>query len=107
MGTHYFLTPEGYVGLTDESPKGFRGVVFVGRGPRGGGPETVCEQAFTVKDDWQQVSANEVPDEWFEAIGYDERETIKSTTIQPVKLICTAIEYAIAFAIFFSLIRIF
>jgi hypothetical protein len=69
----YYRTPEGYVGLTDESPRGFKGVIFVGRGPKGGGPETVCEQGYVPGTGWEQVDASEVPDEWIEALGYEQR----------------------------------
>ena len=37
----------GYPGVTDESPKGFRGIVFVGRGPEPEPEEvTVCDTRF-------------------------------------------------------------
>jgi len=79
----YYKTPEGYVGLTNDSPRGFKGIIFVGKGPKGGGPETVCEQAYptTQMKDWEEMDALAVPDDWFEAIGYEER--VKPVAPQP------------------------
>jgi|GEM_PF-6975961 len=73
--TYYQDEHGGYLGVTDESPKGFQGVVFVGCGPQpGGGPETVAEQAYAV-DQLQRlepIAPRDVPAEWMEAIGYEE-----------------------------------
>jgi hypothetical protein len=42
--TYYRDEHRGYLGVTGESPKGFQGIVFVGRGPEPrGAPETVHE----------------------------------------------------------------
>ena len=73
--TYYQDEHGGYLGVTDESPKGFQGVVFVGCGPQpGGGPETVAEQAYAVDQlrRLKQVDPRDVPAEWMEAIGYEE-----------------------------------
>jgi len=73
MKITYYKTSEGYVALTTRCPAGFQDVVFVGRGPKGGGPETVCEQGFSPSGDWVEIPAEEVPDDWFEALGYEKR----------------------------------
>lgn len=78
MKITYYKTPDGYVALTTRCPHGFQDVVFVGRGPKGGGPETVCEQGFSPSGSWVPIPAEEVPDEWFEAFGYEERPEPKA-----------------------------
>jgi hypothetical protein len=73
--TYYQDEHGGYLGVTEESPKGFTGVVFVGRGPQpGGGPETVSEQAYATDQlrRLRRVEPCDVPAEWMEAIGYEE-----------------------------------
>jgi len=72
--TYYQDEHGGYLGVTDESPKGFRGVIFVGRGPEpGGGPETVHEQGYATDQlgRLDRVDPWDVPAEWMEAIGYE------------------------------------
>jgi len=73
--TYYQDEHGGYLGVTGESPKGFRGIIFVGRGPEpGGGPETMHEQAFATDQlgRLDRVDPWDVPAEWMEAIGYEE-----------------------------------
>lgn len=73
--TYYQDEYGGYLGVAEESPKGFTGVVFVGRGPLpGGGPETVSEQAYATDQlrRLRRVEPCDVPAEWMEAIGYEE-----------------------------------
>jgi hypothetical protein len=69
----------GYHGVTDECPQGFHHVVYGGKGPRLGGPANIhdiVEQAYTVEQlkKWELVDPADVPDEWFDAIGYEKRE---------------------------------
>jgi hypothetical protein len=73
--TYYQDEHGGYLGVTGESPKGFRGIIFVGRGPEpGGGPETVHEQAYAMDQlgRLDRVDPCDVPAEWMETIGYEE-----------------------------------
>jgi len=73
--TYYQDEHGGYLGVTGESPKGFRGIIFVGRGPEpGGGPETVHEQAYATDQlgRLDRVDPWDVPAEWMETIGYEE-----------------------------------
>jgi len=73
--TYYQDEHGGYLGVTGGSPKGFRGIVFVGRGPQpGGGPGTVHEQAYATNQlrRLKRVEPWEVPAEWMVAIGYEE-----------------------------------
>ena len=75
--TYYQDEHGGYLGVTSESPQGFRGIVFVGRGPEpGGGPETVHEQAYATDQlgRLERVVPCDVPAEWMEVIGYEEPE---------------------------------
>jgi len=67
----------GYHGVTDESPEGFPHVVYVGRGPSESltNIHTVHEQAYCVTrlKKWDLVDPADVPDEWFDAIDYENR----------------------------------
>ena len=87
MGVTYYQDEYGgYLGVTDESPKGFQGVVFVGSGPRpGGGSETVHEQAYAPDQlrRLEQVEAGDVPAEWMEAIGYEEPVVVEPYKPEP------------------------
>jgi len=72
----YFRCENGYVGITDESPAGMKGFVFAGRGPRPGkGIESVCEQGYARNqlDKLEKVKSDDVPNEWFAAIGLEKR----------------------------------
>lgn len=72
----YFRTADGFIGVTDESPKGMKNVVFAGRGPLSGkGIESVCDQAYatTQLEKLERVESSAVPDEWLCAIGLAQR----------------------------------
>jgi len=77
--TYYRDTSGDYHGITDKCPKGFNGVVFIGRGPeRSTMFESVIERVYVPKTmaTWVRVAAAEVPDEWFDAIGYQKRPPV-------------------------------
>jgi hypothetical protein len=80
----YFKTEDGgYVGLTGQCPREALGFVFLGRGPiRGFGVESVCDRPYTDKDlaKMSMVNAGDVPEDWFKAIGLEERP------VEPAKL---------------------
>lgn len=82
----YFRYENGYVGVTEECPRGLKGLVFVGRGPRpGGGVESVYEQAYAINqlEKMERVAADEVPDDWFAAIGLEQRPSnVMEVTIE-------------------------
>ena len=90
----YFRCENGYVGITDESPAGMKGFVFAGRGPRPGkGIESVCEQGYARSqlDKLERVQGDDVPDDWFTAIGYERRpkpipESIPKPNIVPITI---------------------
>lgn len=64
---HYYQTDDGYIAVTDESPAGFEGLIFVGRG----GPlDNIQEQLFPVDQLTGPVNVNDVPPEWVRALGY-------------------------------------
>lgn len=72
----YFRDGNGFLGVTNESPMGMQGTVFAGRGPQPGqGIESVREQAYAKNqlDKMDRVEADDVPDDWFAAIGYEKR----------------------------------
>ena len=80
--TYYQDGHGGYLGLTEESPNGFKGVVFVGRGPQPGrGPESVSEQAYAV--DQLRRLERVVPAEWMAAIGYEEPVVVEPCKPEP------------------------
>ena len=84
--TYYQDEHGGYLGVTEESPEGFTGVVFVGRGPLpGGGPETVSEQGYATDQlrRLRRVEPCDVPTEWMEAIGYEEPVVVEPYEPEP------------------------
>lgn len=86
MGITYFRVDTGYIAVTTESPKGFKDIVFVGKGPKpGGGPDTVVEQAWAVNQlqGFEKVKADDVPDDWFAAFGYEQRQPKPEPTPEP------------------------
>jgi len=63
----YYRHGGGYIVATDQSPAGFEGLVFVGRG----GPlDNIQEQLFAVGVLTDPVNVNDVPAEWVTALGY-------------------------------------
>jgi len=78
MGIRYFKEGTGFIGVTTVTPKGpLRGLVFAGRGPiPGKGIKTVHEQGYAecMLAKLQPVSALDVPDDWFDAIGLEQRK---------------------------------
>jgi hypothetical protein len=84
----YYRTPDGYAGLTDQSPRGFQGLVFVGRGPKiSGDPDSIEEQGFVPSKEWVKIPADQVPDEWFDAIGYGARDESRGPIAQRIQWI--------------------
>lgn len=76
MKITYYRYRDGYLGVTDQSPTGMKGVIFVGRGPlEGKGIESVCEQAYprNCLERMERIGGAEVPDDWFAAIGLERR----------------------------------
>lgn len=68
----------GYHGVTDECPRGFQHIVYAGRGSKLGDPvdiRDIVEQAYPVDQlkKWELVEPTDVPDAWFDAIGYEKR----------------------------------
>lgn len=73
MDITYYRTELGYIAVTDESPKGFKDVLFIGRG----GPlDDIEETAFEVHQlrKLKPVDRCDVPEVWLEALGYDHFE---------------------------------
>src|SRR5215213_164232 len=63
----------GFVAVTSHCPKGFKDVLFIGKGPiPGGGIETVRETAYekTWLSKLRQIQT--VPDDWMRAFGYEQ-----------------------------------
>lgn len=76
MSTTYYKSGSGFIAVTSESPKGFKGVVFVGKG--GQSLTTITEQAFSVQQlhGLPTIPLSQVPVEWVEAFGYDRVEEL-------------------------------
>lgn len=72
--TYYRDNSGDYHGVTNQSPKGFKGVILVGRGPCPPN-NSVKERAYSpdILKFWTEVEAADVPDDWFDAIKYEER----------------------------------
>lgn len=63
----YYRHNGGYIAVTDTSPAGFEGLVFVGRG----GPiDNITEQLFAATDLVDLVDVGDVPPSWCAALGY-------------------------------------
>lgn len=73
MQIRYFQDGNGFIAVTDQTPKGpLHKLVYVGRGPLpGGGIESVCEQAYATDQVLKLVPAIHVPDDWLTALGYE------------------------------------
>ena len=88
----YFRCEDGFVGVTDESPKGMGGMVFAGRGPLPGqGLDSVREQAYGINQLYkmEKIRADDVPDDWFAMIGYERRvkpEPIPEQNVVPITI---------------------
>lgn len=70
MKIAYFKTDTGYIAVTDESPKGFKDVLYVGKG---GSINKIEEQVFEISQlrKLTKVNLKDVPDAWLLALGYD------------------------------------
>lgn len=70
----YYKTGDGYVGITNQSPKGLKGLVFVGKGSEKG-IESISEQCYAINqlEKLEKIEARDVPDDWFAAIGLEKR----------------------------------
>lgn len=70
----YYRSGEEYLALTGESPKGFKGVLFVCL--TGGSPGDIKEDLVDENrlKGWEHVPDKEVPDDWFAAFGLEKRE---------------------------------
>jgi hypothetical protein len=73
MKVSYFKTGHGYTAVTNRSPKGFKGVVFLGRGSDSG-IEAIQERAWAWNQlaEMEEVPEVDVPDKWLLALGYCE-----------------------------------
>ncbi len=71
----YYKTPYGFVALERSVFQGEWGPVQVGRGPHWGSQsalETVTTYIYGAhrKDSWAKVEAKDVPDDWYNKLGY-------------------------------------
>ena len=63
----YYRQNNQYIAVTDQSPAGFDGLVFVGRG----GPlDNIQEQLYSAAVLTAPVNVNDVPAAWVTALGY-------------------------------------
>lgn len=63
----YYRHGGGYIAVKDQSPDGFEGLVFVGRG----GPiDAIEDQLFPADQLTDPVQVGDVPQEWCQALGY-------------------------------------
>lgn len=83
---HYYQYEDGYIGVTNRSPKGMKGVVFIGRGPNPReGIESVCEQPYAKNrlERLKEVREQDVPEDWHEAIGYGKPRKPREPKLDP------------------------
>lgn len=68
---NYYQHDGGYIAVTDQSPAGFEGMVFVGRG----GPiNNISEQLYAADLLTDPVAVADVPPSWCNALGYHKVE---------------------------------
>lgn len=68
---NYYRHDGGYIAVTDQSPAGFEGLVFVGRG----GPiDNIGEQLYAADLLTDPVAVADVPPSWCTALGYHKVE---------------------------------
>lgn len=75
MKTTYYQTADGYIAVTNQSPRGFKGSLYIGKiGPL----DKVTETAFSPQQlcKLTPVDLADVPAEWIEAFGYDEPDEL-------------------------------
>lgn len=70
MKIKYFEKGSGFIAVTDECPKGFKGVLYVGKE---GTLDNIVEAAFEAGQlrKLRSVALSEVPAEWVLAFGYE------------------------------------
>jgi len=83
MKTTYYRTGSDYFAVTDESPKEFKGVLFVGRGGTLG---SITEQVYEISAlrKLKPVPLKDMPNEWLLALGYDKPIVRKPKPVQRV-----------------------
>lgn len=72
MTATYYKQGDHYIAVTGESPKGFKGVLLIGRGPNDAGDIVEQVYAVNVLRTLQPVALRDVPEHWVVALGYDE-----------------------------------
>ena len=80
----------GYIAVTSECPKGFKGVVYVGRGTKpGGGLDQIIEQAFPSDQirKMKPVPKDQVPSAWLSGRGYEKPAPKPAPKPRPVEVV--------------------
>lgn len=70
MNVTYYVEDGKYHAITDESPKGFRNVLYVGRGPDASGK--IVEQLYEVTRVRRMHRLAEVPVDVIRSLGYEQ-----------------------------------
>lgn len=69
----YYRHNDGYIAVTDKSPAGFEGLIFVGRG----GPiDHISEQLYSKDVLTDPVDVHDVEPSWVSALGYHTVEDV-------------------------------
>jgi len=85
MKITYLQLDSQFYAVTDESPKGFERVLYIGRGPKAGST-VIEEQVFAVPQlkAMRQVAKRDVPAEWIKKLGYEKPER-PQPQVEPVR----------------------
>lgn len=82
MKITYYKAADGYAAVTSESPKGFKGILFIGKS---GTLDKIVETAFEANQlrKMTKVAKADVPPEWVEAFGYEEPDPEPEPPVEP------------------------
>jgi hypothetical protein len=85
MKITYYKAGDGYIAVTKESPKGFKGILFIGKT---GTLDKIVETAFEANQlrKLTKVTKADVPAEWVKALGYEEPDPAPPVEPPPVEL---------------------
>ena len=96
MKITYFKTTDGYAAVSNESPKGFKGTLYITQ--VGDTPESVEETAVDPRQlsKWAEVDVNDLPGEWAKAFGIEEPaapEVVEPEVVEPEVVEPEALNY--------------
>lgn len=85
MKVKYFQTDNGYLAVTDQSPKDFKGILFIGK--IGTDPLNVKEDVFTSEQvlKFREIAKADMPAVWMLAFNYEKPVAPKKPPVEVVE----------------------